>query len=742
MRWLLDLFWRVFDRWETWWYPPTHPGLNRLQLTWHRAWRRWVQSGLWSGWQRITQRLSDWWHPPEGGSLSRWELASLRRRRRREKAAKSARRGLLTGLGDWWNPASHPGISRLDLARLRLTRRWINSGFYVVWRAVLDRVDDAWRWCFRWTEDTLPETRDERFHRWLFRWQTAMVVVLLLGMGWGGLHYGRPWYRHYREGLYVRQAEQSLTQGNFKQALFRARLVLDRNAGNAAAVRVMAEIADQASSPQALYWRRRAFELVPSLTNRLALASTALRFERAPFPTATRLMNEVEPACRTNANYQGVAATLAARLGQGPETEQHLAELVRLNPTNKLNVIALASVQMQSADAAVRETGRGTLQMLAQDSTVASRALRPLVLNSFERKEYARAEKLSGRVLACEDAVFSDRLFHLGILRVEGSTNLSAFLADTQARAGTNGAQIAELCAWLNGASRSQQVLDWVGRLAPAIARQGLLPVICGDAYMALGQWARLESYLSGESWTGPKHVQMAMLARALAKQGKTEEESGAWQRALSAGAVSPEALKSLANMAAKWGWPARAEDVLWAAARKYPEQSWPLTMLGAQRGGKQGTEGLLRMTKMIYQKHPEDLQLGNDYATYALLLNQDMAQAVEIVAALYARAPTNAFIASTHAFALLKQGQAPKALEVMKQLDSAQLKIPAISAYFALVLAACGDTNAAQPYLNWSARGRLLPEEQVLIARARRGSAQLLEALRMPERAAGAGRE
>ena len=60
------------------------------------------------------------------------------------------------------------------------------------------------------------------------------------------------------------------------------------NPDNAAACHVNAELADWANSPFALYWRQRTVLLAPTATNRLALASTALRAEPSPMPPRRR----------------------------------------------------------------------------------------------------------------------------------------------------------------------------------------------------------------------------------------------------------------------------------------------------------------------------------------------------------------------------------------------------------------------------------------------------------------------
>jgi len=75
--------------------------------------------------------------------------------------------------------------------------------------------------------------------------------------------------------------------------------------------------------------------LAPTPTNRLALASTALKAEPFPYPTATKTSMRLKPEFRRTANYQMVAGALAIKLGHLSEAEQHYAEALKLQPDTR-----------------------------------------------------------------------------------------------------------------------------------------------------------------------------------------------------------------------------------------------------------------------------------------------------------------------------------------------------------------------------------------------------------------------
>jgi Flp pilus assembly protein TadD len=242
------------------------------------------------------------------------------------------------------------------------------------------------------------------------------------------------------------------------------------------------------------------------------------------------------------------------------------------------------------------------------------------------------------------------------------------------------------------------------------------------DAYAALGKWDELERFLGGQEWPGLETTRWALLARAKANGAEVRADSVAWQTAVRSASSSPEGLGRLATLTAAWGWRARTEETLWRAAEMFPDESWPLTRLDEFYLAKRDTAGLQRAARVALERNPEDGKAGNNYVTFSLLLDRDLERAHQLAAAVYSKSPTNAFYAATWAFSLHKQNRTREALEVLERLSPAQLELPAIAAYYGILLAAVGDTNAGA-YLQKANDARLLPEELALVegAKARR---------------------
>ena len=748
------------ERLYNWWYPPSehtsaYPGYSygygpsfrrsRPIRALHRLRRQLRKSAVGLGYAALRARLSAWWYPPSEHTstypnYSYYGYGSVQRNRLDRAWHRLKRRIWQSALGrryrafkvwwlNWWYPldehqrgyagyAAEFRISRPVLLLRRLDRwlrqTWLGKKFewllddlseFLFFLRIQMREDFAWR----------------RVRGWLLRWQTAALLVVLLTAASLAYVYGMPRFRLYREQKYAQQAQQFLTKGDVRRAMLRAQQVLSMNFSNAIATRVFADLAEGFGAPQALYWRQRAQLLMPSATNQIALASTALWAEEFPFPTATKTLNEVELRYQQTALYHRVAGALALKLAKLQEAEQHYTEALKLDPDSPVNRMSLAVVRLQSKDPKIITDSRTTLELLRTDRKLGLLATRSLVAESVDRREFERAETLSRQVLTNAHCSFSDRILHLAILNARHSTNFQAFLAETEEQAKEHFFHGGELAAWLNTFGHAQQALDWLKRLPPQFTQQGLLPVALADSYVALGKWKELEAYLQSGRWVGLDHVRFAMMTLAAVKLSVDTPYSVAWQSALRFASDSPGALNMLAKLTASWGWKERTEDVLWRAAQRYPEQSWPLTALNNFYASQRDTAGMRRVAQTAFQGNPKDNLAKNNYAMMSLLLGADVDKAHQFAAELHAADPRNPVFASTYSFSLFKRGRTPEALAILRELGLDQLDNPAVAAYYGIMLSASGDSQAARHYLDKASQAFLMPEELALVEQARK---------------------
>jgi Flp pilus assembly protein TadD len=661
---------------------------SRPVVAW-RKFKRWVHNS-WLG-QRCREyldRFDEWWYPPIQASDGHYSNYYYRR------------------------------VSRPVLAY----RRW-NRWFRKTWVGrefgwILDEVTFLLYFAQGELAQALSRRQIERF---LSRKQNIAALVILVLIVVGGYRYGRPHYRHYMEQQYARQAEQFMSKGDFSRAYLRTRQVMSINPDNIVATRINAELADWANSPFALYWRQRTVRLAPTPSNRLALASTALRAEEFPYSTAAKTLDEIEPELRRDAKYHLVAGALAIKLNRLREAEQHYAEALRIQPDNPVTRMSLAVVQLQAKDPKVVTDSRITLELLNTDGKLGILPLRSLVAESATARNFAQAEQLSNQVLTNARASFGDRLLHLSVLRAAGRTNFQSFLKETQQQALKHPAYIGELAAWLNQNGLASEALTWLRELPRQVASQGLIPMALADSYVALGKWKELETYLEAEHWVGQDHIRIALLALAMRNQSGSQSSALAWDRAIRLASDAPTALNMLAQLALNWGWMPEAEQALWHAAGKFPKQPWPLTTLQNLYIARRETAGLRRVYQTSMQRDPKDKLARNNFTMLSLLSGKDLPTAHKSAAELYAGEAGNPVFASTYAFSLHLQGKTKEGLEVLRALKPEELANPAVAVYYGVLLSAAGEAQAAKDYLDKSAKAFLLPEELALVTSARK---------------------
>lgn len=625
----------------------------------------------------------------------------------------------------WWQPPDQPGINRLALTRERLAQWYADTALGT--------------WLAHWQDRLAYRTADEAVQFWqsLFRWQTILKITLGLGLLLAAavvtVHFGRHWYRQHQERQLTQQADALLAQGAYRQAFFRAQMGLRLNPDNPALLRVVASVMAKAGNTNALFWARRVLQLNPDFTNQLALATLALQVETAPFPTAAQTLHEVAPARQQTPEFQRLAGMLAVRSGQLQAAADHFTQLVRLDPANGTNHLQLAALQLLSTNAADQQTGIASLQRLATQPQTRLEALRLLVAQGTEQNNWAGAEPFARQLAALPEASMADHLGLLTLLQSRHNPDFSNHLAQAEALAETNYAALLQLATWMNTHNCPRQTLDWLARLPASLVQQGALPATAAEAYASLGAWPEMEMYLLRTNWPALEPFRQAYLAHAADQLGNTMEGDNAWVIAIRLATPSVTTLRVLEQMTRAWNWPERQEDLLWLTAQRYPDQNWAWSSLTQLVQKKQDTRRMWRLAKLQYEQHPEDDHRANDYAAYALLVNEDLDSARDLASAIHQRHPEDAIMTTTYALAKLKVGDTNAALAAFQKLSPELLHTPIVAAYYGIVLAICGDQDQARIYLDQSAPARLLPEETALVSQARNHPRQLTQELVPP---------
>ena len=557
-------------------------------------------------------------------------------------------------------------------------------------------------------------------HRNIERTYLRLILGSLVGfvafvfLCWGGCHL----YNHVQSRHLAGRAAGYLSGGNVRDALLSARRAMQLEP-SIDAVRIMGEIAERTNDRSALDWRRQAVQLKPnSNEDLLALAACALQFDE--ISEAEKVIGSIPNQQRESARFEAVTARLAEARKDMAGAEQHWTRATEMDPQNKSYVLRLGLTKLKSTEQSTRQAGRALLEGLRTDQGQRIAATRALITDSIAHREDGNKNRaLAFALQNYPEAVFTDRVLYLEILRQIQDPEYTPYLTKLENEASSKPGNLAALLTWMNSSQMSLVALDFVKSLPEKVVKTWPVPRLIAEARIKVADWAELEATTKDANWGQFDFLRRAFLARALRAQGNPVAAEREWSSAVKTAAGQYESLALLTRIIAEWGWKEEGVDLLWQMA-KYPEaQKDALSTLYQLYAKAENTQGLYRVLVRLAEVEPTDLKVQNNLAQIGLLLNADVPRARQLAADFFAKEPSNPAYVSTYAFSLYEKGDVQEALKVISSLPEDQLKDPAIASYYGIILAAAGDREKARQYLEIGRGARLLPEEKALVERA-----------------------
>ncbi len=553
--------------------------------------------------------------------------------------------------------------------------------------------------------------------------KTMVVGLGLLGVALvGGWFLARPAYRHYKERRAVEEAKAFLAKKDFKNASLSARRALTVNPRDVPACRIIAELADMSGAPAALEWWRRVAQLSPTVDDRLKLASAALRYQAPPFSLAAETLEGLAHDAEKDAAYHSLLGQLDLKRNRLAAATQQFERAAELEPTNRFHQLNLAVLRLASTNQAIVAEGRKSLEKLRTDPNLGAAALRSLIADSLKNKDLTRASRLSADLLKAPQAGLDDRLQQAAILRQMKDPKFDSCLVSIQKRASTNALAIYATSTWMIGQHLTSQASSWLSSLPSKVRAQQPVPLAIVDCYEAQEDWAGLETYLQGQQWNDMDFMRYALLSRAAAKQHETLTVQTRWDTAVRQAGDRIDALKTLLNLAAKWGREKDRDDLLWQILERFPRERWSLIDLQQSYMRAGNTRGLNKVFNAMVTYNPSNYVALNNLAATSLLLKTNLPQACRMAKEAFLHFPTNATIASTYAFSLYRQGQTRQGLAVLQKISPKALQTPSVALYYGVLLSEAGENDEAQKYLGFARKSQLLPEEETLLRDAAAG--------------------
>ncbi|MBA3963013.1 MAG: hypothetical protein H0X40_14100 [Chthoniobacterales bacterium] len=541
-------------------------------------------------------------------------------------------------------------------------------------------------------------------------------LVVLVAVCWGGRHA----YLRWQERNLMHQAHVAFDKTDFRWAVIAAQRAYSLDDTSVDACRTLADIAEKQNSDQAIEWRRRALALDPkSFGDRLSLANTALRFSQPAI--AVEALAHVPPGQQQDAGYQAAAARIALTKSDLTAAGQHLRQAVALAPNDPAHALELAEFQLRSENRAERDAGHTTAMQLKANPKVRLDALHILVSAALARRDGAEGVSLAKELDALPDTTPADRLLALGILHQTNDPAFAAALTKFEAESAKSSEQAVRLMSWMNSNGLALLALDWSKQLPPEMLGSIAMRFALADSYVQLRDWPALTTLLRRGSWDRAEPLRIALEAKVAYETNDHDGYEKSWAAAVAKASDDSDRLDSLQKLAFQWHWPEKGVAILWLLAENPAQQQAALQSLYNYYAAARDTTGLYRTLTRLVAVMPHDPMVRNNFAQISLLLRAESLHALALAREVHQEQPGNAAFASTYAFALYENNDVAGALKVMNSLTPPQLQDPAVAAYYGVILAEAGRNDEAVKFLEAANGAHLLPEEEKLIARARR---------------------
>lgn len=402
-----------------------------------------------------------------------------------------------------------------------------------------------------------------------------VFLGLLLTVGAASGLFAHFTYQRVQEQKAAAAATYLLAHEQYTPAWQSAQLACKFNPNNLAACRVLATISHLAKLSQELDWLQRVARAEPTLSNQLAVAACALRYQSAPYPLTAKILAELEPIAATNAACQELAAQLALKTQSPAVAEAHLVAAIRLNPASPQNQLDLAVLRLAATNAALRGESRLLLEKFSTNRGWALPALQALVTDRLNHQDWSAASNYSARLMATGQPTFDDILVNLELLQRLNSPDFFTRLQALQKNTATNAPAVTRLSFWMQDHGLLAANLKWLNGLNEDMQDSPLVKVAWTKAYAQNADWQSVKKFTSGGDWGSLDYIRLAALACAWNQAGVTGAADLNWLSAKQKAGKSFESLSNLWVITQQFPMPGEHRDLVRLLKVKYPAADW-----------------------------------------------------------------------------------------------------------------------------------------------------------------------
>jgi predicted Zn-dependent protease len=556
-----------------------------------------------------------------------------------------------------------------------------------------------------------------------------ILLVTALALVAAGSGAGLEKYRQWQQRRLVASAQAFFRQHDNRSAWLAAQQAFNKDPQSAESCKILAAIADGENSPAAILWMQKLVEIEPHNDSHwIRLALTASRFNEPEI--ATHALGSVSATGRATSAFHQAAAALALAAQQYREAGEHFKSAIALEPQNDSLKISLASLDLVTGDAATAGDARKRLEEFGKNSPLHQVALRALLADARRQNDTARSMRFATELRSDPTANVEDRLPCLEELLREKNPAFDSELLALQNTAGAQPGAVAAVMVWMNAHGFAAKTIAWGGALPASVASQMPVPLALAEAYTAQCDWENLRKLVAKADWGALEFLRLAINARASMENSGAVRDSDfdlKWSRAVIATHGNPNAAIMLARLVGGWGWNKEAAQVWWILASQKTGRRFALESLYRIYSDEKNASELCRVAREFYQLEPENPVAKNNLASLDMLLGRDLPEAQRLADENFRQLPNDPVILSTQAFSLYLQKRTKEAVELMATLPQSALEDPSIAAAYGVMLAANGDREKAQPFLDLAMKnkGKLFKEEAALVAAALDGTAK-----------------
>ncbi len=339
---------------------------------------------------------------------------------------------------------------------------------------------------------------------------------------------------------------------------------------------------------------------------------------------------------------------------------------------------------------------------------------------ALRAKDLSTANTEADLLCASNQTTFRDHLLRAHIRLASHGTTLDETLSALEQHTLAHPAETADFTGWLIALGRITEARAWLARHAVSHSQLQETLAARADALAAAGYWDDARPLIAQGAWghIPPDALQLALSARILDRQTRSQLQHDLWNEALRASASHLSGLQILNRLAVTWGWPAETAATLLVVIRNHPSATWAYAALADHHLANKDTANLKAIVTLWREAEPGRPDVEARWTRLSLLTESSALNTAAQAAAarLHAADPANPEAVFSIALARWQQGNAKEALGLMETLPGATRLHSGIALYHGLFLASLGRRSEARDALARVDESTLLREESALL--------------------------